>query len=87
MLTLLLASILISAPAPHSGAPKTLSTREIAAQVGKATVAIKVLVSDGTVRPGSGFIVDPTGTMTTNVHVVEDAKKSEVHLSNGGPAL
>jgi S1-C subfamily serine protease len=51
--------------------------------VGKAAVTIKVLASDGTVRSGSGFIVDPTGTVVTNVHVVEGAKHIEIHVSNG----
>jgi hypothetical protein len=60
-----------------------LSTRDIASLLNKATVTIKVLASDGSVRSGSGFIVDPSGTVVTNVHVVEGATKIEVHLTNG----
>ena len=32
---------------------------------------------------GSGFIVDPTGYVVTNNHVVEDASKVQVNLSDG----
>jgi S1-C subfamily serine protease len=56
------------ASAAQSSAQQALSTRDIAALLGKATVTIKVLASDGTVRTGSGIIVDPTGTVVTNVH-------------------
>ena len=59
------------------------STREIAALVGKATVTIKVATADGATRSGSGFLVDPTGTVVTNVHVVEGAQHIEIRLSNG----
>jgi hypothetical protein len=71
------------AVAAQSPSQQTLSTREIAALLGKAAVTIKVLTLDGTVRSGSGFIVDPSGTVVTNVHVVAGAQKVEVHVSNG----
>lgn len=48
----------------------------------KAVVVIKGQTSDGGEITGSGFIVDPSGTVVTNLHVIKGVQKAAVKLSN-----
>jgi len=54
-----------------------------AAAVGPATVLIRAALPGGGLSTGSGFIVDPSGTIVTNFHVVEGADRVEVRLATG----
>lgn len=38
-------------------------------------------------RKGTGFVVDPSGVIITNDHVIEDQKALYIPLSNGGTAV
>jgi hypothetical protein len=62
----------------------TLSTRDIATDVSKATVSIRSALPGGTILAGSGFITDSSGTVVTNYHVVEGAERIEVRVASGG---
>jgi len=59
------------------------STTQIATTVGGSTVTIRASMPDGSMVSGSGFIVDASGTIVTNSHVVQDAERVEVRLPNG----
>lgn len=59
-----------------------ITPTEIARQVGPAVVLIKVAGASGE-SSGTGFIVDPSGTIVTNLHVIQSAKNVSVKLSNG----
>jgi S1-C subfamily serine protease len=61
----------------------TLSTRDIATEVTKATVSIRSALPGGTISSGSGFITDSSGTIVTNYHVVEGAERVEVRVASG----
>lgn len=58
-------------------------TSEIARKVTPAVVLIKGVAGDGGSVAGSGFIVDPSGTIITNLHVIEEMKKGGVKLASG----
>jgi S1-C subfamily serine protease len=60
-----------------------LSPAEIIASSGPGTVVIKVQTTSGSVSTGSGFMVNPSGVVVTNFHVVEGAKKIQIRLSSG----
>lgn len=59
-----------------------LSPTEIARQAAPAVVSIKALAPSRDVI-GSGFIVDPSGTIITNLHVIQGAKSVAVKLATG----
>jgi len=56
---------------------------EIARRVSKATVLIRTLRQDNSQVSGSGFIVDPSGTIVTNAHVVDSGIQVGVRLHDG----
>jgi S1-C subfamily serine protease len=58
-----------------------LDPMEIAKRVNPAVVAIKT--SGAGIGSGSGFIVDPSGTIVTNLHVIKDAASVAVRLASG----
>src|SRR5688572_29428801 len=58
------------------------STAEIASRVSPAVVMIRVSTATDE-SDGSGFIVDPSGTIVTNLHVIEGATTIAVKLPNG----
>ena len=60
-----------AAPSAEPTGTQSPTTREIAAAAIKGTVTIKVQTSDGGLRSGCGFVIDPGGTIITNVHVVD----------------
>lgn len=59
-----------------------LTPAQIAKRVGPAVVTIRTSSAAET-SSGSGFIVDPSGTIVTNLHVVQGATTVAVRLPNG----
>src|SRR5262245_58683100 len=59
-----------------------VTTAEIAKRVIPAVVLIKTTGPAGDYS-GSGFIVDPSGVVVTNVHVIEGGTAVSVQLANG----
>jgi S1-C subfamily serine protease len=60
-----------------------LSTRQIADSVSKATVTLRSALPGGVVSSGTGFIVDSSGTIVTNYHVVKGAERIEARTAMG----
>jgi hypothetical protein len=58
------------------------SLEELTARVTPAVVLIDVTTAVDT-RQGSGFLVDDTGRILTNYHVIRDARSARVRLSSG----
>jgi len=54
----------------------------IAERVEKATVTIRCETEEG-LGSGSGFLVDPSGVIVTNFHVVRGCDRAQVKLSSG----
>jgi S1-C subfamily serine protease len=69
-------------PSLALGQTVSKSSADIAASVSKATVSIRARLPDGSTASGSGFVVDASGTVVTNYHVVQDATYVEVRLNN-----
>src|SRR5207247_4243274 len=59
-----------------------VKTADIARRVTPAVVLIKTAGPSGETT-GSGFIVDPSGTIVTNLHVIEGAASIALKLANG----
>lgn len=55
---------------------------ELAARATAAVVLVEVRSGDDS-RQGSGFLVDPSGVILTNYHVIRDATSARVRLSSG----
>lgn len=65
-------------------APTVLTPKEIYAAASPAVVLINTFRYDGTpLGVGSGFIVEPTGKIVTNYHVIENACSATVKLTDG----
>jgi S1-C subfamily serine protease len=60
-----------------------LDTIEITKRVKPGIVLIKGLTEDNKEISGSGFIVDGSGTIVTNLHIIQDLKSGGVRLING----
>lgn len=58
------------------------SRREIVERSGPAVVLIEVTTASGT-QQGSGFLIKPTGSVMTNLHVVDGARAIKVSLPDG----
>ncbi|MBD3284875.1 trypsin-like serine protease, partial [candidate division WOR-3 bacterium] len=55
----------------------------VAKKAGPAVVLIETYLEDMPLGLGSGFIVEASGTVVTNYHVIEYAEKATVTLTNG----
>lgn len=73
-----------SSPGLSGQAPGNTSAalEDLAAQVTPAVVLIDVETAAAD-RQGSGFLVDPSGRILTNYHVIRDARSARVRLSSG----
>lgn len=70
------------APAAQVKPEKTIT--EIAASSGPAVVSLQIRDASGQVRgKASGFIVDPSGVIVTNFHVIQGGHAVEVKLASG----
>lgn len=56
---------------------------KVAAQATPGVVVIKGLTADGGSVTGSGFVVDSSGTIVTNFHVIDGLKAAAVKVSSG----
>ena len=65
------------ADAPGSTVP------DMVAEVAPATVSITGETTDGEGTTGSGFVIDSSGTLVTNLHVVEGLSRVTIRLPNG----
>ena len=77
MKTLLFVSLLPSLLA------QAVPSREIAQKVSPAVVLIRGVSVEGTESSGSGFIVDSSGTIVTNLHVIASLRSGGVKLASG----
>jgi S1-C subfamily serine protease len=56
----------------------------LAREVSPAVVFIGAVGADGTVQSiGSGFVVDPSGIIVTNYHVIEGAEDAQIRMADG----
>ena len=63
---------------PPTGRYQTMSTQDITAMVSGAVVRIETNLGNG-----SGFLIDPSGLILTNNHVIKDADTITVRLESG----
>lgn len=70
------------APAPGAAAQHADSLAELAEAASRAVVLITVETA-ASARQGSGFLVDSSGRILTNEHVIRDARSVRVKLSSG----
>ncbi len=62
--------------------PADFNPAEVAKKALPAVVAIRVKTANGEAS-GSGFVVDSSGTIITNLHVVRGANQAAVRVANG----
>ncbi len=72
----------LSISAQERAAPAAASLEELAERVTRAVVLIDVRTASDT-RQGSGFLIDPSGIILTNYHVIRDARVARVKLASG----
>ena len=68
--------------AANSIAAESPTTESIIAEAMPAIVSIRADTPDGVVS-GTGFLVDPTGVVVTNLHVIEGATRVAIKLHSG----
>jgi S1-C subfamily serine protease len=82
----LVCAVMLMAPpsmkAQEPGLPAATSLEELAERVTQAVVLIDVRTASDT-RQGSGFLIDPSGIILTNYHVIRDARVARVKLASG----
>lgn len=62
---------------------KSLTAKDISKLAAPAVVYIEVNAYDGKNKSGSGFIVDKSGVVVTNYHVIDAAKSAKIKLIDG----
>ena len=72
----------VSAEGVPAGNPQSSSVRQVYTQDGPGVVSVEV-ASEGGPGGGSGFVLDDTGHIVTNQHVVESADGISVEFANG----
>ena len=72
----------LSTSAQETETPAATSLEELAERVTRAVVLIDVRTASDT-RQGSGFLIDPSGIILTNYHVIRDARVARVKLASG----
>lgn len=77
---LLWAGILVAGPGARAA---EMRPDQIVRQYGRAVVLITTADASDAQAFGTGFIVSPDGLVVTNYHVIEDAVRASVHLTNG----
>ena len=60
-----------------------MEATEIYKSVDPSVAFLLVQKKDGSYASGSGFFIDPHGTLVTNYHVIEDGIKCAVQMKNG----
>lgn len=81
-LTLVAPALTLALPWGAIAAQNTLALEQLAERASPAVVLIDVRTAADT-RQGSGFIVDPSGRILTNYHVIRDARSARVKLPSG----
>lgn len=76
----MLASLVLLALAP---VPVDIDAADLAQKIIPAVVSIRGMTAAGAEVTGTGFVVDPSGTVVTNLHVIRDLKAIAVKLANG----
>lgn len=79
-------SLFVLCASPTAAAPtalSSLSTAEIAKRTIPAVVQIRGTDAEGREIAGSGFFLDGSGLLLTNLHVVSDLRRASVRLANG----
>jgi S1-C subfamily serine protease len=64
-------------------AAQSLSPQEIASRARPATVLVRASANGQAIGQGSGFLVDPSGVLVSNLHVVEGADAITVTTASG----
>jgi hypothetical protein len=78
----LVASVAIAPASSEVDDPSSLPTEVLVERALPAIVQIRAKAVDGT-NSGSGFIVDSSGVVVTNLHVIRDATSVGIKLMNG----
>lgn len=78
----LVTAIGLASAAGHATAQSAPTLEELAAAATRAVVLIDVESPSGN-RQGSGFLVDESGRILTNEHVIRDARAARVKLASG----
>ena len=88
---LLVSCLLLSAPGigfaqqPNAAASDSLNVEEIAAKTRQSLISISTTGRDGRTQGiGTGFIVDKSGLIATNLHVIGDARPFQVEKDGFG---
>jgi hypothetical protein len=63
--------------------PVSLRTAEVIERALPATVLVEVATASGKRMFGSGFVIDPSGVVVTNFHVIRGAASAKISLQNG----
>jgi len=71
--------------ANNTDSPSTqpMSSSQIVSLIQPATVVVRSISASNTISTGTGFIVDSTGVIVTNYHVVADAQRIQIQVSSG----
>jgi len=81
---LLPAQDVLFAQQPEASTPGELNVEQIAAKTRKSLISISTTGRDGRTQGiGTGFVVDKSGLIATNLHVIGDARPFDVETADG----